>query len=133
MLFSCSNNTDFDSIVKDKWRQCDKNSECIVDFAHTMDFEWDFMYFYSGGYSLDEINKDLGFELKEFIDIGDRIIFLYKGKVVYHQDWFPNPSEPPENIVFMTQKSKFRLDKKQAKFKITKEGKAYYLSSQLYP
>ena len=128
LLFSCSKTNDFDDIVANKWRQSDESKDCIIDFAKEMDFEWDSMCFYSGALSLGDINKDLGFELKGFVDIGDRIVFLYKGKEVYHQDWFPNSGEPTEGVVFETEKDRFRLDKTNAKFKITKHNKAYYLT-----
>jgi hypothetical protein len=130
MLFSflsCSNKNDFDNIVADKYEQCEKNIDCLIDLSSLMWFEWDTMYFYSGSNSLEEINKDLGFELKEFTDIGDRVIFLNKGKVVYQKEWFPEPSKPTKGIIFVTDLKKMKLSKSEAKFKIRKEGEAYYL------
>lgn len=53
-----------------------------------MTFEWDTMCFYSAANSLEDINRDLGFELKEFTDVGDRLIFLNKGRFVYQKEWF---------------------------------------------
>jgi hypothetical protein len=126
-LLSCSNKNDFDYIVADKYQQCEENTICVIDFSALMWFEWDTMCFYSGANSLDEINKDLGFELEEYIDVGDRIIFLNKGKVVYYQEWFPEPSKPLEGTVFVTDLKKIRLPKSDTKFKIKKEGKAFFL------
>jgi len=130
MLFSflsCSNKNDFDNVVAEKFEQCGKSTDCLIDFSSLMWFEWDTMCFYSGANSLEDINKDLGFELKEFTDIGDRVIFLNKGKVVYQKEWFPEPSKPTKGTVFITDFKKMRLPKSEAKFKIRKEEQAYYL------
>lgn len=126
-LFSCSCKNDFDVIVSENWRQCSEDSYCIIDFANSMNFEWDTMCFYSGAFSLEEINSDLGFDLKDFSDIGDRVVFIYNGKVVYHKEWFPQSSKPLAGTVFITDQSKFRVTKSDAKFIITKVGSAFYL------
>lgn len=124
---SCSNRNDIDSIVAKQWEQCNKNLNCVVDFSNVMGFEWDTMCFYSVGNSLDDIEKDLGFVYEQWTDIGDRVIFLHKGKIVYQKDWFPTVDKPVEGIVFLTDLKKFRITKSNAKFKIKKEGYAYYL------
>jgi hypothetical protein len=126
-LLSCSTKKDFDSVVADKYQKCENSNDCIIDFSTIMWFEWDTMCFYSGSNSLEDINKDLGFELKEFTDIGDRLIFLNNGKVVYQKEWFPEPSEPTEGSVFVTDLKKMKLSKSDTKFKIKKESRAFYL------
>ncbi len=128
LLFgSCSNRNDFDNIVANNFEECtEQNNNCIVDFSKIMKFEWDTMYYFSGANSLEDINKSLGFEFKEFTDIGDRIIFLNNGKVVYQKEWFPNPSEELKGVVFVTDLKTFKVDKSNAKFKISKQGKAFY-------
>lgn len=128
MVASCSNRNDFDGIVSNKWEKCDVKTNCIIDFAISMNFKWDTMCYYSGGCSLEEINNDLGFELKQFTDIGDRVIFLNKGNIVYQKEWFTNPSEPIVGTIFETDLKKFRVSKVEAKFIIKKEGRAYYLT-----
>ena len=129
LIANCScKRDDFDSIVAREWKKCNGSSNCIVDFAFILNFDWDTMCFYSGACSLDEINKDLGFKLKEFTDIGDRIIFLKNGKVVYQKEWFPIPSKPPEGTIFKTDLKKFRVNKSDSKFILIKEGKAFFLT-----
>ena len=125
-LCSCSDNN-IDDIVSKKWEQCINKSDCIIDFSQSMNFEWETMYYYSGANSLEDINNDLGFELKEYTDVGDRIIFLNKGKVVYQQESFKYPSKPIEGIIFETNLNKFKLSRKESQFRVRKEGGAYYL------
>jgi hypothetical protein len=128
LFFSgCSDNNDFDDIISEEWERCQNEGIDTIDLSILMKFEWDTMCFYSCANSLEEINQDLGFELKEFSDIGDRVIFLNKGKVVYHKEWFPEPSSPNEGTVFETDLKKFRIKKSDAKFKIRKEGEAFFL------
>src|ERR1035437_2898990 len=127
-LLSCSNRNDFENIVSNEWGKCKGSANCTIDFANVMNFEWDTMCFYSGACSLEDINKDFRYGLKEFTDIGDSVIFLNKGEIVYQKEWFTKPSEPPVGTVFETDLKKFRVSKFDAKFRISKVGKAYYLT-----
>jgi hypothetical protein len=126
-FYSCSDSKDFDDIISNEWEKCQKSGNDTIDLANAMPFEWDTMCFYSGAISLEEINQDLGFEFEGFTDIGDRVIFLHKSKVVYHKEWFNKPSEPDEGTVFETDLKKFRISKHDSKFKIKKEEKLFYL------
>lgn len=92
-------------------------------------FEWDTMCFYSGACSLEDINKDLGFKFEKFVDIGDRVIFLNKGRVVYHKEWCNYSENSREGIIFKTKRIKFRLNKSESEFKVKKEKKLYILES----
>lgn len=123
----CTNRNDIDIIVSNQWDKCEDKKNCMIDFSKSMDFDWDTMYYYSVGNSLDEINKDLGFELKEFNDIGDRVLFTKNQKVVYQKEWFPNPSAQQEGSIFLTGDNKFRVKKSNAKFRIKKKDKCFYL------
>jgi hypothetical protein len=127
LLIACSDKNDIDNIISEKWEQCGDKSNCIIDFANSMQFQWDTMYFFSGANSLEDINKELGFSYTQWEDIGDRVIFLNKGKIVYHKDWFPTADEPVKGAVFITDLDKLKLTKSEAKFKISKKGKAFYL------
>jgi hypothetical protein len=126
-FYSCSDSNDFDDIISNEWKKCQEVGKDTIDLSNVMQFDWDTMCFYSGAISLEEINQDLGFELKGFTDNGDRVIFLHKGKVVYHKEWFNKPSEPDEGTVFETDLKIFKISKHDSKFKIRKEGKMFYL------
>jgi hypothetical protein len=127
LVTSCTIKNDFDYIISIQWKKCNKDENCIIDFSNSMPFEWDTMYYYSGVNSLEDINKDLGFELKDFTDIGDRVFFVKGNKVVYQKEWFSNPSEPKEGTIFIPEQNKFRINKSNAKFKIKKKDKVFYL------
>jgi hypothetical protein len=125
-LISCSNKNEFDNIVAAQYQQC-KEKNCVIYFSDLMWFEWDTMCFYSSSNSLEQINEDLGFKLYEFTDMGDRVIFLNKGKFVYQKEWFKEPSQPLKGTVFVTDLKKFKLSKFETNFIIKKHGEALYL------
>lgn len=127
-MTSCSKRNSLDNIIANEWEKCKGDTNCIINFANLMNFEWDTMCFYSGACSLEDINNDLGFELKGFTDTGDRIIFLNKKKIVYQEVWYNKSSEPPVGTIFTTNSNKFRANKSDAKFRISKKGKAYFLT-----
>lgn len=126
-LFSCSKKNDFDNVIADSYRQSEKKNEYYIDFSSLMWFEWDTMCFYSGANSLEDIEKDLGFTYSEWGDVGDRVIFLKNGKIVYQKEWFPRVDQPLRGAVFIIELKKFKLPKSDAKFKIRKDGQAFYL------
>lgn len=128
-IVSCSNKNDIDNIVYKKWNECIEKHHCNVDFAQLMTFDWDTMYYFSAVYSLEDINKEIGFELKKFIDVGDRVIFLSKGRFVYQQEWFYYPEEPFKGVFFDTNMSKFKVCKKDAIFSVKKINDAFYLEN----
>jgi len=128
ILCSCSHKKDFDVIIANEWENCSKeNNVCTIDLSTLMRFEWDTMCYYSSALSLEEINSDLGFDFTEFTDIEDRIIFLNKGRMVYHKAWFRQPSKEREGIYIDTKLNKFKISKDDAKFQLEKAGKAYHL------
>lgn len=129
LLFSaCSNLNDFDNIIEREFDKCSKqSSNCVLDLSNIMNFEWDTMYYFSRANSLEEINEYISFNYEQFVDIGDRVIFLKNKKVVYHQDWFPNPSDEPVGVIFDTDLKVFKVDKSNAKFKAEKKGNLLYL------
>ena len=129
-IINCSDKNDIDNIVIRKWNACTEKSNCNINFAYLMTFEWDTMCFYSAANSLEDINRDLGFELKEFTDVGDRLIFLNKGRFVYQKEWFYDPNGQPEGIVFITDSKKFKTSRADAKFGIKKNGKIFYLEKR---
>lgn len=125
IMASCHNKNDIDQIVKDHWQQ--DNVNCVIDFSTCFDFEWDTMYYFSAKYSLEEINKELGFEFVFFEDVADRVIFVYKKNIVYHQDWFCKPEDSLRGTVFMSKTGKQKYSKNNAKFSFTKNGNAFVL------
>lgn len=126
-LGGCSSRNEMDNLIISEWDKCSSKDNCIIDFSTAMDFEWDKMFYFSSAFSLEEINAKLGTELKNFTDIGDRLVFMNGNKVVYHQEWFYNPSGKPKGTVFSTDDNFLEVSKEQAKFKIKKSEALYYL------
>lgn len=126
LVFGCTNKKDINYIIIQKWKQCNYNN-CTIDFANEMWFDWDIMCYYSGANSLEDINKDLGFELKHFIDIGDRIIFLKNNKIVYHKEWNIGYNNSKEDIIFVLHYKKLKIPKRHSKFIIKKQNDIFYL------
>ncbi|MGP1500507.1 MAG: hypothetical protein ACTTJM_01810 [Bergeyella cardium] len=126
-LLSCSNKKDFDFVVADYYQKCQKDTICIIDFGDIMWFEWDTMYYFSVGNSKEDIEKILGVSYNQWEDIGDRVIFLNRGKIVYQKDWFPKIDKPSEGSIFMTNLKMLKSNKSDAKFKIIKQNNLFYL------
>jgi hypothetical protein len=126
-LASCSTRNDIDDVVAKKWAQCADKSNCVIDLSDSMQFEWDTLYYFSAANSLEEINEELARQATGFTDIGDRVIFMHGDRIVHHTEWFPQPSEPTKGVVFSTDSKKFKLPDSDAKFKIRKDGMAFYL------
>lgn len=129
LFFSaCSNRNDFDSIIINEFNKCPKQStNCIVDLSKIMNFEWDTMYYFSGANSLEDMNEILGFDYKQFSDIGDRVIFLKNGKIVYQKEWLFNLDKELQEVIFSTNFKNFKVERTNAKFKIIQQGDFFYL------
>jgi hypothetical protein len=67
---------------------------CYVKMTDFTNFDWDSLYVFIGYTSLEEINERLGFEYPYFIDIAQRLIFIKSNKVVYHEEYYPDPEIP---------------------------------------
>ena len=78
------------------------------------------------GCSLDEINQDLGFELAEYTDLADRMVFLNHKKWAYTAGWWYDPEEP-KGITISTKSNIFKVSYHKAKFKIKREGNIFIL------
>lgn len=127
LLTSCSEKNNIDNIVSEKWEKCDNHVDCVVDFATSMQFQWDTMYFFSGANSKEDIEKELRLTYDQWEDVGDKVIFLNKGNIVYQQDWFLNPDKLVDGTVFLTDLKMFKIDKSSSKFRISKKSKVFYL------
>ena len=126
----CSQPRDIDRAVTRAYKQCMKNNDYTIDFSTLMPFEWDTMCYYSGAYDLKYILEDLNVELNAITygDVGPKVYFLNHGHIVYQKGWFPYPEPQKNTIYFDTPEKKFRLDKANAKFVVTKKGGRHALT-----
>ena len=131
LFFSCDNNYNkVDDAVVSYWNRHQTEKNIVIDFSKEFDFEWDTLCFYSLGCSLDEINHDLGFQLTEYTDLADRMIFLNHGKLVYIAGWWYNP-ENPKGIIINSRNNIFKINRSMAKFSIKKKDDVFILQPYL--
>lgn len=125
-IISCQNRNDLNKIISDSWPR--DSVTCIIDFSTCFDFTWDTMYYFSGKCSLEDIEKELGIKFDYYYDdVGDRVVFLYQGNIVYQQSWFYNPENKLEGVFFDTQERMFKVGKDRAKFRGEKSGNIFLL------
>ncbi len=131
LFFSCDNDYNkVDDAVVSYWNRHQTEKNIVIDFSKEFDFEWDTLCFYSLGCSLDEINHDLGFQLTEYTDLADRMIFLNHGKLVYIAGWWYNP-ENPKGIIINSRNNIFKINRSMAKFSIKKKDDVFILQPYL--
>lgn len=112
------------------YRQCEQQSNYVIDFAKLLPYDWDTLYYFSGKWELDDIIDTLGIPLNaiSYSDVGPKVFFMRQGHVVYQTGWFPYPPERcPKHIYFDTPEEDFVVEKSDAKFNVTKNDDAYGL------
>lgn len=131
LLYSCDNGYNkVDDAVISYWNRHRTEESIVIDFSREFTFEWDTLCFYSLGCSLDEINHDLGFQLTEYTDLADRMIFLNHGKLVYIVGWWYDP-ENPKGITIDSPNNIFKTNRSRAKFRIKKKEDLFILQPYL--
>lgn len=131
LFFSCGNEYNkVDDAVISYWNRHQTEKNIVIDFSKTFDFKWDTLCFYSLGCSLEEVNHDLGFQLTEYTDLADRMIFLNHGKLVYIAGWWYDP-ENPKGIIINSRNNIFKTSRSMAKFRIKKKGDVFILQPHL--
>lgn len=125
---SCKDN----SIAARLYCKCDGQIKCIRQVKDVTTFKWDKVYIFSIGASLEDIEKTLGIPYKLWQDVGDRIIFIEKGKVVYHEEYFPYPEHIEKGRSFFElSKAPYVGQYSTATFSVTKQkndkGELYYV------
>lgn len=127
MLTGCMD----ESIAAKLFSKCGGKEKCTQHVNVVTTFKWDKVYIFHVETSLDHIEKVLGFPYKQWTDIGDRIIFVYKDQVVYHEEYFPYPEHIEEGRTFFElNKASYSGVYNTATFLVSKEendnGEWYY-------
>jgi hypothetical protein len=128
ILTSCKDS----SIAAKLYNKCDKQDTCVRQVKDVTNFKWDKVFIFHVGASLEEIERVLGVPYSEWRDVGDRLIFLDKGKVVYHEEYFPYPEHIEKGRPFFKlSKSPYIGQYNTATFSVTKQendkGESYYV------
>jgi hypothetical protein len=126
-IAGCRNST---SIAERLYSKCGNKQVCRIPLKDVTDFRWEKVYVFSAGTSLEEMDQALGFHYKQWEDIGEKIIFVLKGKVVYHEDYFPYPEMKNGTVRFELSNSTYIGWYNEAVFSVekqqTEEGKFFY-------
>lgn len=94
----------------------DKNGECIIDLAETMNFEWDSLIHCHPTHEM----KARGICSSEYKNIR----FMRNGNVVYYAEWFPYPPEySPGEVIFRYKGDMLTVYPHDAKFKAYKDNR----------
>lgn len=127
LILGCAPKSKFDISITKEYQKCKGTEGCVLDMAKAFDFDWDSVYYFSGKYSLEEINSVIGFELKNYNDVGARLIFVHKGRDVYSYEWFPTPENIKKRVHILTDLESFKLNRNSAKFKIEEINKTIFI------
>lgn len=122
----------YNSIAARLYSKCDGQNKCILLVKDATTFKWDRVYIFSIGASLEDIEKTIGVPYNLWQDVGERIIFTEKGKVVYHEEYFPYPEHIEKGITsFQLSKAPYVGQYSTAAFSVTKQknhkGELYYV------
>jgi hypothetical protein len=119
------------SIAERLYSKCGDKQACRMRLKDVTDFKWDRVYVFPVGASLEEIDQALGFHYNQWKDIGEKIIFVSKGQVVYHEDYFPYPEMKNGALRFELSNSLYIGLYNDAVFSVEKQetegGKFFYL------
>ena len=88
-IISGNENINSDSVIAKKIeKECNNNLSCRINMATLVNKDWDKMFVFKEGVSLEQINQVLGFKYDYFEDIAKRIVFVKGNQVVFHEDEF---------------------------------------------
>ena len=131
LLFSIAGCRNSDSIAERLYSKCGDKQPCRLPLKDVTDFEWEKVYVFPVGASLEEIDQTLGFHYKQWEDVGEKIIFVSKGQVVYHEDYFPYPEMKNGTVRFDLSNSLYVGLYNEAALSVEKQeiegGKYFYL------
>ena len=121
----CPSRTDIYTIVK---RTHNKGND-IIDFSEALCFEWDKMYWFPAGYPLEYVNSIVNIN-RFYPDMGDRIVFVNDGRVVYFREYFPYHETPLKRVSFNPDLA-LVFQKDNALFAIEKVSDKLYILSHI--
>jgi len=101
--------------------ECGDNDDCIIDFNDLFPKRWDSVYIFNNAFDIVDINKQLGFELKNYVDVGTRIIFTKGKNVIYYQEWFPDPDNHASRLIFELKGNMWVAPRSKTQFRISRD------------
>ena len=122
MTSSCSKGNLIDYTITD---YVQKNGTYYpINLGNELDFEWDSMFFFSVGCSLEEIQEAMGYPVLLDNDLSYLMVFLYEGHVVRQFRWDYSDSC---GVIIETSNLIYRTDKENSSFHIRQNNLSYIL------
>ncbi len=75
---------------------CQLDQECLVSLQAITPFSWDRAYIFPTGAPSNKINEAIGLDYS-YIDIGNKFIFIKNNKIIYSEEYFPDPDHHNKN------------------------------------
>ncbi|MGH2666303.1 hypothetical protein [Flavobacterium sp.] len=127
LIISCDESSD--SQIGKKIKEVCTTQNCEINMTDIVPEQWDYMYIFKTGASLEFINSKLGFQYPYFEDIGNRMIFVKGNNVIYHEDEFPNPERIKKGeVIFDLGDSIYtKVKRENAIFSVHSEGEYFKL------
>jgi hypothetical protein len=130
VLISCGNkksslNCKIEGLIENS---CKNQNECTINLKTATNFEWDKLYVFTEGASLDTIQSVIGRDYPYYNDVASRLIFMKYDKIVFHEDRFPYPSKSPNGLVNFKVWTGTHSSYTKNEFKVKKinNGESYY-------
>ena len=124
LLLGCSRSGTVERQIGNRVKACTPSAPCIVKIKDVTEFQWDQLYVFESGASLDEIRKSIGTDYPDYVEFKRRLVFLKDGRIIHREDE-PTDVEGPANgevsfaeshsdrhLSFTPEKAVFRAEKK---------------------
>lgn len=85
LLPSCSRSGIIERKIGERIENC-QDIPCVIKIEELTKFEWDKMYVFSYGVSLDEIERTLGTSFSDYVEFKRRMVFLKDGRIIHRED-----------------------------------------------
>ena len=119
-LLSCNRNID------SKIENCYNINDTLINMEDLYPEEWDTLYYFAEGCSLDELEKRIGATYGySFVDIGSKLLLVNKPEVIYNRGWEVTCDEEPEGVYFLFENDPkiVALPRNKTKFLIKRRGR----------
>lgn len=123
LLCSCYRGNHIDKIVVSHVEK--EGVGCYIDMAEELDFQWDSLFYFSIGCSLEEIQETVGYPLIVDKDLSYLMIFFFEGRMVklFRWDYFQSDF----GVIIDTPELIYKTSFQKAKFKVRKGNQCFIL------
>ena len=123
LLCSCNGGNLIDKIVVSHVEN--EGEGCYIDMAKELDFQWDSLFYFSIGCSLEEIQEAVGSPIYIDNDLSYLMIFLFEGRMVRSYRW--DYSQSDSGVIIDVPRLIYKTSIQNAKFKVKKGEHGFIL------